>query len=84
MAVEVLDQSQPWPITLPEEPPRDRYVLVRNADGSPARNGFRHNGRAWIGDGTFGYGLTWPRLVAWAMEEGLTLLSIPSETGDEQ
>jgi hypothetical protein len=88
MAVEFLTEDQEWPIDLPPEPNRDRYVVVRNADGSAHEQVFRYSdGKSlWIGYGTFGYGSPWAYLVYWAMTQGLTLAarSIPAETGDGQ
>lgn len=84
MVVEVWEWDEPWPISFPEEPLRDRYLVVWNSDGTSHGQAFRHNGKAWIGFGTFGYGLTWPRIAAWCMEEDLTLTSLPPETGDSQ
>lgn len=67
------------PIVLPPEPPHDRYVIVRHADGSPHPQFFRYSRELWIGVDTFGYGTPWPYLVYWAMTQGLTLTSASPE-----
>jgi hypothetical protein len=70
-------EGEPIDLHLPPEPPRDRYITAWHADGRPHGQLFRHNGRAWIGMGTFGFGMSWARIVAWAVDDGLVLTSRP-------
>jgi hypothetical protein len=77
MVMEVLDETQPWPINLPEEPSHFRPLEARNADGAVSRRWcYNHSWEIWQAEGkTWGNG--WTEIVRAAMMNGWTLVSLP-------
>lgn len=74
MVMEVWTADQEWPIILPAEPPRDRPLVARNAEGDEVGR-WRYEHGAWCVDDLW----FWSALVARAMRNGWTLVSLPAD-----
>jgi hypothetical protein len=86
MSVELLDETQPWKVAFPAEDVHvDRRLEARDTNGDP-RFVWKHsplNGR-WYGRRTGGPSLSslgWGELLAFALNQGWTLHSLPAEGG---
>lgn len=67
-------QRKPWRIDLPPEPPRDRVIEARDADGK-VKVEWKWDGEAWLG-------FAWHDVVMRAMRAGWSLRSVPAEGGE--
>jgi hypothetical protein len=79
MAMEVYTAAQEWPISLPAEPDRDRPLVARRPDGVETHR-YIYEYQAWWLDSMLPY--SWSAIVAAAIRDGQTLVSLPVETGD--
>jgi hypothetical protein len=72
---DVLDETQPWPISIPEEPSHDRCLEARDADGrTSATWKWNDHDKEWVG---FGAPDSFYDIVAFCGTNGWTLRSTP-------
>jgi hypothetical protein len=74
MVMEVLDESQPWPIDIepPEEPPRTRHIVAFKGGEAVGRWRWRDN--AWYNPGSFDR--DWRSIVQSGIRNRWTLQSV--------
>jgi hypothetical protein len=73
------DPSEPWPVSLPPEPPRDRVIEAVDAEGAVVfRWKWGLDGDDWVSEGPDGM---WPEILIAAIARRWSLRSVPAEGG---
>lgn len=75
------ENANPWQIHLPPEPPRDRVIEARDADGELVKR-WTHRAKAFWQENDGAEPQAWTCIVWQAVREPWSLWSVPAEGGD--
>lgn len=76
-----LDPSEPWPIPLPPEPPRDRWIEAVDAEGT-VHDRWKWRKDCWVAEDG-GFTEEWKDVVSLAISDGRSLRSVPAKDGEQ-